>query len=489
MMRTPVGYQRVRELLTLRVPLPARPAFIDSGVIRRTETESNLLFRPGVAVEDTPLGHLEFGLRNEGVNLALIAAALEHILPSEITNRLKHSPNSEYARRLAFLWEWLHPEQSLEAPRPQGGYVELFPSEEYIVTAQGQRHRGLRVINNALGNPDFCPVVRRNEHPGDGALENTLDQVRNLINQVDPDDYERATRYLYLAETQGSFEIERDTPDADRAARFVQLLRHAGNSDEVNEDYLVKIQNAVVRNDFSKEAGYRTKQNWLSRTDRLVDFFPPKPEDLRSMMEGWKTFANDKGQNLDPLTHIACTAFGLVYLHPFMDGNGRIHRFLIHKLLARSGLVDSKIVIPVSAVILKRINQYSNVLRHFSEPVMTLWNYRITDPEPYVLKSAHPAVYRYPNCGREVRFLNDMLKIAVSEEIPRELKWLRGFDRAREQIESEFDLSDRDINTLIKVIHQNKNKLAKGRRSRYEYIPDGVIERIETIIAKAFETS
>jgi Fic family protein len=30
----------------------------------------------------------------------------------------------------------------------------------------------------------------------------------------------------------------------------------------------------------------------------------------------------------------AATAFGFVYVHPFQDGNGRIHRCLVHHVLA-----------------------------------------------------------------------------------------------------------------------------------------------------------
>ncbi len=35
------------------------------------------------------------------------------------------------------------------------------------------------------------------------------------------------------------------------------------------------------------------------------------------------------------VVHAAVVAYGFVFLHPFEDGNGRIHRFLIHNILAR----------------------------------------------------------------------------------------------------------------------------------------------------------
>jgi Fic family protein len=35
----------------------------------------------------------------------------------------------------------------------------------------------------------------------------------------------------------------------------------------------------------------------------------------------------------------AIAAFGLVFIHPLADGNGRVHRFLINDILRRDGVV------------------------------------------------------------------------------------------------------------------------------------------------------
>ncbi|MDH3465586.1 MAG: Fic family protein [Gammaproteobacteria bacterium] len=34
---------------------------------------------------------------------------------------------------------------------------------------------------------------------------------------------------------------------------------------------------------------------------------------------------------LDPILQAAATAFGFIYIHPFQDGNGRLHRCLISR--------------------------------------------------------------------------------------------------------------------------------------------------------------
>ena len=59
---------------------------------------------------------------------------------------------------------------------------------------------------------------------------------------------------------------------------------------------------------------------------------------------------------IDPIVVAAAAAFGLVYIHPFEDGNGRIHRWLVHHVLAAGGLTPRELVFPVSHVIQRRIS-------------------------------------------------------------------------------------------------------------------------------------
>ena len=57
-----------------------------------------------------------------------------------------------------------------------------------------------------------------------------------------------------------------------------------------------------------------------------------------------------------------------MFIHPFTDGNGRIHCYLIHQVLAERGFAPKGIVFPVSAVILERIDEDRQVLEAYSRP-------------------------------------------------------------------------------------------------------------------------
>ncbi|MEB0014357.1 Fic family protein [Glaciimonas sp. Gout2] len=188
------------------------------------------------------------------------------------------------------------------------------------------------------------------------------------------------------------------------------------------------------------------------------------------------------------LVKAACAAFGFVYLHPFLDGNGRLHRFFIQHVLARSALMGPEIVIPVSAVIEQNISGYHAVLSAFSGPVTALWNYRRGDIDPIILRAPGSRSYRFFDADREVAFLHAMIKQAVQEEIPRELAWLQGYDLVFSKLNSELDLPQKDLSALIRMIQSNKGSLSSNRRKQYHYIPDHVLNHIEEVVFQAFET-
>ena len=55
-------------------------------------------------------------------------------------------------------------------------------------------------------------------------------------------------------------------------------------------------------------------------------------------MEGLLAYkARTMEGRFDPVVAAAVVAFGFVYTDPFEDGNGRLHRWLIHHMLAKAG--------------------------------------------------------------------------------------------------------------------------------------------------------
>jgi Fic family protein len=71
-----------------------------------------------------------------------------------------------------------------------------------------------------------------------------------------------------------------------------------------------------------------------------------------------------EGVNL--IVRATTVAFGFIFIHPFEDGNGRIHRFLIHDLLSRDYFLPTGMIIPVSAHMVNNLKLYEEALEAYS---------------------------------------------------------------------------------------------------------------------------
>ncbi len=102
----------------------------------------------------------------------------------------------------------------------------------------------------------------------------------------------------------------------------------------------------------------------------IPDHISARPDDLRSLIDGMVAYDQGPAQALDPVIAAAALAFGFVYVHPFVDGNGRIHCYLIHHVLTQRGFHPSGIVFPISAAILERLKEYRVLFENYSRRLL-----------------------------------------------------------------------------------------------------------------------
>ncbi|MBZ9909526.1 MULTISPECIES: Fic family protein [Mesorhizobium] len=125
---------------------------------------------------------------------------------------------------------------------------------------------------------------------------------------------------------------------------------------------------------------------------------------MRRLQKVVSGIAFDQGpaQNLDAVVAAAIFAFGFVYIHPFEDGNGRIHRYLIHHVLAMHRF-NRREWCPVSAAILDQIDEYRRVLESNSKRLLPLVEWEPT-PQFNVLNDTGD-FYRYFDATPHAEFL------------------------------------------------------------------------------------
>jgi Fic family protein len=192
---------------------------------------------------------------------------------------------------------------------------------------------------------------------------------------------------------------------------------------------------------------------------------------------------------LDPVLKAAATAFGFVYIHPFEDGNGRMHRCLIHHVLAERKFTPPGMVFPVSAVMLARIEDYRKTLQGHSGPLMPFIEWRATPERNVEVLNDTADLYRYYDCTEEAEFLYSCVRRTVDEDLPREIEYLRRHDEAIRRIMDVVEMPDRTAEDLVRWIRENKGVLSKKRRTgQFRQLSPGEVARIEAIVRKVFES-
>lgn len=437
---------------------------------------------------DDPLDQLVFALKYQGVNLAIMKGALARLDPAAITEFVKAKPTSKYTRLVWFYAEFLTGQTLPIEDATKGAYVDALDAEAYF-TGPPVNSRRHRVRDNLLGPASFCPVVRRTDVICEFERYNLPEEIADLVEHFDPDLISRSVNFLYSKETKASYDIEREDSSAQKIRRFLTTLSQAGKT-ALTHEQLVRVQNAVVDPRFA-ETGYRAKRQvyvgerlqHMGQPYEDIHFVAPRPGDVRGLMDGLLAMAERLyGSDVPAAVQAAVLSFGFVYIHPFGDGNGRTHRYLIHDALAANGFTPEGVVLPVSAAILGDRRRYDQALEVFSREIMARVAYSLDDDGVMVVKNDLSDLYRYPDLTLQTEYLCWAIKKAVEEDFAAELSYLSRYDRAREAVALVVDLPNQDANLLLSCLAQNNGRLSnKKRASHFSYLTDAEVSAIETV--------
>jgi hypothetical protein len=450
--------------------------------------------------------HLEFALRYEGVDLAALATIFAHVEPPRIGAWICERPSSKYARKLGFLYEWL---TGLEIPLGttliRGAYEPILDDTEYFTGSPvnvGRWH----VRNNLLGTPDWCPVIHRATLSGEpiGTLD-VAAALREARAHVPLDIFERALSYAYLAETQASYAIEHDAPTPTQKHAFLRALQTAGDlpvSARLTPERLMELQELVFHGvpTFVPQ-GVRAGDTFIGGAGRMglrrVDYPCPPGRAIESLLRGLRdaTAGRLGGQDVSPVVFAGAAAFGFVFVHPLNDGNGRVHRFLIHEALVERGAVERGALIPVSATMLAQIREYDAALRAYSQPVRLAAEgiagvpFALESTEPFSFPNYERVapLYRFPVLTDQIAYLEKAIKLSIAENLLEESQYLVQFDRARARVGARINLPADRLDLLIQCIQQNGGVLSKLKRQRYFVdLSELAIRTAEEAVSSAF---
>ncbi len=488
----PAGY----DYLLSRFSLASMPRWHHSSVVKFGSHRQKILnddhaediypaqYWPGKTVGD----HLEFALKYDGVNLSCLKIIFDAVEETEVVDYIKSKPTGKYARRIWFLYEFLTCSRLPIEDLSMGTYLQLLEPEIYYTIAQGKRSRRHRIINNLLGTKEFCPIVRKTEKLKEMDSVRFLRKCEDIIKPYPPLLIKRALGYLYNKETKSSFEIENIKPGATRTEKFIASLSMAKCKDFCDKESLINLQNQIVDSRF-KNKDYRTTQNYVGQTTsyqkEYVHYICPKPENIPSLMRGlFDCHQLIMEGNVSTVIHATVISYGFVFIHPFEDGNGRIHRFLIHNILCIRGTVPKDLMFPVSAVMLNNPESYDDSLEKFSFPLKRLAKYSLDELGQMTVHNDMEHWYRYMDMTAQAESLYNFIDQTVEKELTEELSFLASYDETKRTIQEVVDMPDRLIDLFIRLCLQNNGTLsAKKRESHFSFLTDEELISMENALS------
>jgi Fic family protein len=187
------------------------------------------------------------------------------------------------------------------------------------------------------------------------------------------------------------------------------------------------------------------------------------------------------------IIHAAAISYGFVFMHPFEDGNGRIHRFLIHNILSLRGEIPKGLMFPVSAAMLKNPTLYDHSMEAFSNPLMRLMEYDLDDLGQMTVPGETGSLYRYIDMTVQAEALYDFVKLTIEHELVEELDFLANYERTKQSIQEIVDMPDRLIDLFIQLCLQNNGCLsARKRESHFGFLTNDELAALENAVREGY---
>lgn len=451
------------------------------------------MFAPSFAPEESLADQLEFAVKWEGVSLAVLRALFRRVGPADIVQMVRDKPTGKYTRRIWFLYEWL---MDVRLSLPDAGKVKAVPvvdPELQFAPESGPLSRRHRVRNNLPGTKRFCPMVRRTPELDRYARMRLDAETRQIVGRTPPDIVRRSAQLLAYGDSKASFEIEGEPARQDRRLRWAWATTDAGRRD-LTVDELERLQKIVIGDARFVQLGLRTEGGWIGERDRAtMDPIPAhisaRPEDLPELMQGIVEYAHRSTSTpLDPVVVAAALSFGFVYIHPFEDGNGRLHRWIIHHVLARDGYSPPNLVFPVSVAMLRRITDYRKVLVSYSREVLPLVDWRTTRRHNVEVLNDTADYYRFFDATTHAEFLYKCVEETVTRDLPQEVAYLEGYEEFERRVQEETaDMPERTIALLERFLRRNGGRLPSRAWDReFECLSADEVEQVEEQYKRCF---
>lgn len=301
----------------------------------------------------------------------------------------------------------------------------------------------------------------------------------------------RLGRRLLLKDSKSTFLIENETPSLTMAQRWSEEIAKAG-SVPLDLTLMTRLQKLLMSERRFMVTGPRRAGVFLG--DRIDNSPAPvwigaRPEDLQNLMNGLVETNRRMGEgSIHPVVQAAITAFGMVLIHPFEDGNGRLHRYLLQHVLGERGVAPCGVALPLSKAIWNDIEGYVEALESCQTDRFGLTEWKPTANGNVEVTNDTADLYRYFDSSAHDRFLMKCIDRVFERDIPEEFVEMDRRDRVVKGVRDILDMPDTMVDKFIQVMLQNDGKLSKAKRKKeFPQLSDEEVVAMQDLVRETYE--
>ena len=483
-----IGYSYLLNKLTLSVPLRELCCVSNKRLASQKVKKDNwFVFDSQLSVKEGIFSNLEFAIKHETIDMLILKYIFKTLSQDAITQYIQTNPKRILSKKIWFLYEFLLDVRLPIENLPTGKYDNLLDSKKYILRNQPIKSQRHKINNNLLGTSKICPIITKTQKLQEYMSKDFTTSVSSLLGTVSKSLVKRAASFLLLSDSKASFEIEGERPTKNRIENWGKIINEAGKI-PLSVDEIQRLHSILLEDSRFMKIGLRDNEVFLGDRDRdnypLPEFIGAKSQDLNSLLQDWIELDNLlRSDGIDPILHAVIISFSFVYIHPLEDGNGRLHRYLLHHILAQRNFYPKGMVFPISSVILDEIEKYRNILVAHTKPLMDVIKWEATASGNVKILNETQDFYRFFNPTKSCEFIYESVERTIKETLPDEIKYLNAFDDAYEKINNFIVMPDNKIKSLITFILQNNGKLSKKKKDKYfDKLTHDEVQSIQSII-------
>jgi Fic family protein len=277
-------------------------------------------------------------------------------MPDYLERRWPGDPGAYGGRRsrASFVYRAFVPDEIATLEMSLPGDVSLLVSN-----AEGEI-RALNSGSGVRGLEAVAPLLLRAESLASSRIEGLELSQRNLARALFDPTAARGTARMV----------------AGNVRAMAAAIAIGDRSGRVQADDLLEIHRTLLQDteDNAIAGQVRTVQNWIGgrlNSPIVAEFIPPPPERVPALLDDLATFVNR--DDLPAVVQAAIAHAQFETIHPFVDGNGRVGRCLIHVVLRRRGLAPA-VVPPISVVLAANARAYIQGLTDYRNGDLAGWS-------------------------------------------------------------------------------------------------------------------